>query len=456
MRNHSLLFLTCLLLFIAGPAKSGLNDELKGMFDDMINVTPGGSYDTQRRGVITGGSIVSRNKVVNPNLISFVPPGVKAGCGGIDLFGGSFSYINGAQFTQLMRSVAQAAVGYAFQLAIEGMCPTCAQVMTKLQKDIEFINSLMKNSCEAGKLIVDNTLRPGLESINETFKSNLSTKLSTDTGFVSDWFQAKEDKSSSPDKKAIDAGRADMFTGNVVYKSLNNANATTWFQHGDEQLKGVLMSLTGTYIAATKADNSGIEYNFKPSKIEPRDFIEGGMLTIYKCESGECLLPGDSTETIQVTGMRERVKKMVLGSGTCVGCTGGILRKMQERAGGAVFSPEEKQFIEATSPGAYGLLTKLAHEPGAAYVIAEQLTNVLAIELTNKLVDEMYDTVRNSIESSGKEMDTKMLATMRDRREKINEERRVVGQTIAGVSIVLSSYSDIEKDLRNNAFHKPQ
>lgn len=455
MRSR-LLFLICVLLLVSGPAKAGLDQELAGMFSDMINVTPGGSYETQRRGVITGGSIVSRNKVVNPNLISFVPPGAKAGCGGIDLYGGSFSFINSAQFTQLSRSIAQAAMGYAFQLAIEGMCPTCAQVIAKLQRDVAAINSLMRNSCEAGKFIVDNTVRPGLESINETFKSNLSTKISADTGFVSDWFQAKEDKSTSPDKKAIDAGKANLFTGNVVYNSLNNANATSWFQYGDEQLKTVLMSLTGTYIAAKKLDNSGIEYNFKPSKIEPRDFIEGGMLTIYKCESDECLLPGDSTETIQVTGMRARVRKMIFGSGTCPTCSGGILRKMQERAGGTVFDPEEQQFIEATSPGAYGLLTRLAHEPGAAGVIAEQLTNVLAIELTNKIIDEMYDTVRNAVESSGKEMDTKILATMRDRREKINEERRVVGQTIAGVSIVLNSYSNIENDMRNNAFHKTQ
>jgi len=456
MRKHTFVFILYLLFFIAGTAHANLDDEIKGVFDDMVNATPGGSYDTQRRGVISGGSLVSRNKIANPNLISFVPPGVKAGCGGIDLYGGSFSYINSAQLTQLMRSIAQAAMGYAFQLAIEGMCPTCAQVIAKLQKDIAFINSLMKNSCEAGKLIVDNTLKPGLESVNETFKSNLSTKLSTDTGFVSDFFAAKEDKGSSPDKKAIDAGRPDLFTGNVVFKSLNNANATSWFQHGDEQLARVLMTLTGTYIATKKDDNSGIQYDFRPSKIEPRDFIEGGALTIYKCESNDCLLPGDSTEVVQVTGMRDRVRKMLFGTGTCEACTGGILRKMQERSGGSVFDPQEKQFIEATSPGAYGLLTKLAHEPGSARVIAEQLINILAVELTNKLIDDMYDTVRNAVETSGKEMDSKMMATMRDRRDKINEERRTAGQTIAGVSILLDTYSTIDSDLRNNAFHKTQ
>jgi conjugative transfer pilus assembly protein TraH len=127
---------------------------------------------------------------------------------------------------------------------------------------------------------------------------------------------------------------------------------------------------------------------------------------------------------------------------------------MQERSGGAVFTAQEKAFIQSTSPGAYGLMTKLSHEPGAAFVVADQLTDVLAVELTNKMIDDMYDTIRTSLESTGHDLDTKMLALMRDRKEKINEERRVVGQTVAGVSIVLTTYSNLEKDLRNNAFHK--
>lgn len=163
MRNPSFLFLSrlvfffCLLLFLISPAKADLNDELKSTFDGLVNVTPGGSYDTQRRGVIAGGSISMRNKIVHPNLVSWVPPNLNGGCGGIDLFAGSFSYINGAQFTQLSRSIAQAAVGYAFELAIEGMCPTCAQVISKLQSEVAKLNSLMRNSCEFAKTAVNAT-----------------------------------------------------------------------------------------------------------------------------------------------------------------------------------------------------------------------------------------------------------------------------------------------------------
>ncbi|MDN4704685.1 conjugal transfer protein TraH [Vibrio parahaemolyticus] len=40
------------------------------------------------------------------NLVSFTPPSWKAGCGGVDMFGGSFSFINAEQLVTMMRAVA--------------------------------------------------------------------------------------------------------------------------------------------------------------------------------------------------------------------------------------------------------------------------------------------------------------------------------------------------------------
>jgi len=85
MKTLSLFLIT---LTLTTYAHAGLEDEMSGMFVDMLNATPGGYYDTQRRGVITGGNLATRNKVLHPNLVSFVPPSFKGGCGRIDLFGG--------------------------------------------------------------------------------------------------------------------------------------------------------------------------------------------------------------------------------------------------------------------------------------------------------------------------------------------------------------------------------
>jgi len=87
--------------------------------------------------------------------VSFVPPSFSAGCGGIDLFGGSFSFINMNQFVDLMRAVASNAAGYAFQLAINAMCPDCGNVMSDLQKEVQQLNQMFSNSCQLAQGLVN-------------------------------------------------------------------------------------------------------------------------------------------------------------------------------------------------------------------------------------------------------------------------------------------------------------
>ncbi|MCD2453467.1 conjugal transfer protein TraH [Methylicorpusculum oleiharenae] len=455
MNKCCLIFLVLLPPLIATPAQAGLNEELSGMFNDMINVTPGGSYETQRRGVITGGNISMRNKVVHPNLISFVPPNFKGGCNGIDMFGGSFSYINSEQLTQLMRSIAQAAIGYAFQLAIEGMCPTCAQIISKLQKDIAQINALMRNSCEAGKWITSTMAgSTGLQAWHDE-RMKKASSINTEHGYLSDFFDSQENQTESPAKTVIVQGSTDEITGNVVYEALETANAISWFDNGDTQLKMVLMSLTGTLIIDKNADGSDIKYDFRPPLIKVRDFIEGGSVEIYKCESAECLLPdGDNSQTITFDGMRTKVRKMLWGNGTCAACSGGIVRKLANRSGGAEFSNEEKQFIQATSPGIYGLLRKLAPEIQAAALVAERMVDIESTELTNRIVDEMFDVVRNAVAATGRPMDSSMLTVMRDTRLQFNEERRVSGETIQGVDSLINLQQNIVNSMRTPNHNK--
>ena len=81
------------------------------LFGSMTNTTAPGVFESQRRGVISGGSVVVRNRIMNENLVSMVPPSFQAGCGGIDMFAGSLSFVNADQFVQLLRSVAANAKG---------------------------------------------------------------------------------------------------------------------------------------------------------------------------------------------------------------------------------------------------------------------------------------------------------------------------------------------------------
>ena len=161
MRAAPLLFssaLVSLILSVSVPARADLAAELDTMFNSLVNVTDPTAHLGQRRGVLSGGSVVARNRLMNTNLVNVVPPSFEAGCGGIDLFAGSFSFISRDQLTQLFRSIASNAGTYAFKLALDSMCQNCGQVMDSLQKKIQALNSLFANSCQLGQGVVNDVV----------------------------------------------------------------------------------------------------------------------------------------------------------------------------------------------------------------------------------------------------------------------------------------------------------
>ncbi|WP_204340055.1 conjugal transfer protein TraH, partial [Rhizobium leguminosarum] len=79
------------------------------------------TYNSQRLMGVYGGSLSIRSPGRGINIVQFAPPRIDAGCGGIDIFFGSFSFINGAQFEQLLRSIAANATGFAVKAAIKLM-----------------------------------------------------------------------------------------------------------------------------------------------------------------------------------------------------------------------------------------------------------------------------------------------------------------------------------------------
>lgn len=142
-------------------ANANIQSQMDKMFEGMSNSTDAGAYETATRGVITGGSMRLRNKIVNAPVVAFRPPSFQAGCGGIDMFAGSFSFINAQQFVQSLRSIASNAVGvasgYAFKLALQAMGPTVANVIKDLQEAMQHLNGLMSNSCQLATGLVTDT-----------------------------------------------------------------------------------------------------------------------------------------------------------------------------------------------------------------------------------------------------------------------------------------------------------
>ena len=113
------------------------------------------TYNTQRRGYITGGNFSVRYQMNRDHLVSISPPSFKKGCGGIDLFGGSVNYLNADllidKFEQIMGG---ALATYAYDLALNVLCEPCAKELKSLEALVDRINQLQLDDCKASKALV--------------------------------------------------------------------------------------------------------------------------------------------------------------------------------------------------------------------------------------------------------------------------------------------------------------
>jgi len=97
-RAVAIFLLGCTIAPLPATARI-LDTDLSKLF--MSNTTSAGTFNNRDRAGVLGGTIALRTPIRAVNLVSFDPPRFNAGCGGIDLSLGSFSFISSEQLTQV-------------------------------------------------------------------------------------------------------------------------------------------------------------------------------------------------------------------------------------------------------------------------------------------------------------------------------------------------------------------
>lgn len=429
---------------LSSSAHAGLPQEMDKMFGSMVNVTAPRAYIGQRRGVLSAGSLTVRNKVTNTNIISFSPPSISAGCGGIDFFAGSFSFINGEQFQELLRNVASNALGYAFELALSSMCPDCTSIINELQDKIQKINQYMGNSCQLAKGLVN--MSP-LGAMAREKRAGAGT-AAANAGGTTDLFSALFSTSGkNPESIAADMGLQEQFTGNVVWASLKRSNVHTWYTHGDDALLRALMSLTGTIIVRYEAGGTGggsYKYEYKAPTLSVRDLLHGGTRAeVWNCADGsaENQCKQMTRVTTVIEGMRGRVFNILAGGAGNVGLIEKFARNISD------LSTREKAFVQNASTPIMAMIRNLAFEKEAAVGIANRASDAIALEMTMALIDAMVKSVENAVSSHGDIEHSEFAKRIIAVKDDIARERGQIADNLAGLASLTMMYSQARKSL---------
>jgi len=388
---------------------SGLDDAIGDMFDTSVNNAA--PYESQRRFGLVGGGFRARTPIHSIDIFNYAPPRFNAGCSGIDMFMGSFSFINMEQFTTLIRTIGANAIGYAFKTAVNAMCHECGAILADLQAEMNKLNQHLKNTCSVAQAIIDPLANPLTAKGEQT---RVGGMLKTAAGHATDLFSSInslfEDSNSATDSDS--EPEDNPFAGNIVWRALYGSDAADMIGSSANKLltKQYLMSITGTTIIPSKAADSGHDdgkkaYNgtWLAPTLTLKEIVNGNVDDIAKLKYLNC---ADSTDgplscqdvrpqTFDFIGIRGYVNSVLFGytadpqdASTTSIAADSIVGRIQSGTGS--FSNDQKAFFNMTKLPVLTWMLKVQQDPGAVQQIAVTAAPLIVDQLAISLGTAVY------------------------------------------------------------------
>ncbi len=436
---------------------SSVQSQMDEIFGDMTHTTQPGVFESQSRGVLTGGSFTTKSKIMDASLMHLELPSVKAGCAGLDMFGGSFSFINTDQIIQLLRTVAANAKGYAFQLAIEAVSASMGTNLENWQKKIQAMNSQLGNSCQLAQGIVNDSMDAmGLQSKHQTEASFLSIGK----GIKDDWFEQTQNtdgNSSFDDLQNHSPEDLKELTGNIVWQQLIENDVKGWFPGGDDELLEIIMTISGTYILEVLEKNRDGE---KKSPVAPRavagnskilkDLIDGSdEVEILLCGSAEgCTGFGTSgTKKVKLEGFTTKLKDALLGADG----KAGIVAKFRDPS--AKFEPQEEALM-SNLPSTTGFIIRQlsVSSPDSASDFVHNAAPVIALTMTYELISSFMHSARLSITNSKNAYKQAALDVLKESQTRLDSQYQVLKDDRGTLATLLEQYNSTIINVRRQKY----
>jgi conjugative transfer pilus assembly protein TraH len=359
----------CAFLGLPTLAQAQTSDWVSDWFSSSTT-TSAGSYQSQQRGYYTLGSFQGRWRLGNDYLVSATPPSYKVGCGGIDLFGGAFSYLDAEYLVEKLERIVQAAPAFAFNLALQEFCKPCVAAMEALEQITDQLNSMQINDCRMSQRLAAVMVNPGDESL-DALKSEVASTVSIGDGLrknTQSFMDAMRGANNTlPDdtKVALDGCdsvfRETFANGSIIYSISNRMGLSDYA----DTIRGVI----GDVIVTPVGNDYQIETPGPCARndlIDAADFVSGQFER--KSDTGVCT-PTGADAIVNIIENR----------------LDGILDRMQS---GTALTPADLAFIENSPLPVFAALRDAVIGGTAGNVVA-QLREPLAVAFGHKMMDDL-------------------------------------------------------------------
>lgn len=372
------------LLFTLGLYSGSL--QAGGWVDDWFDNSTsgyGGSYETQKRGYYSAGSYSGRWRMSNDYAMSATPPRIEVGCGGIDMFGGGFTYLDPEYMVEKFERIIQAAPAFAFELALTEYCKDCRTVMDTLTSITDQLNSIQVNDCQlsqmTGRFLAEKT-KAAYDSWQgeAAAKNSLSTDQRKNKQDFAEAVESGGGRAPDDTRTAIDACPQilkDIYTNGSV---VANSAQLVGLQGYADVMRGLLGDVIVSFDADANLYKTEVVESCKGNDtISPRDFIDGQF---------EKKNTNDKCESAGLTAMT-----------TVVGDTlDSIATKMEA---GTALTADETAFINR-SPIPIQNALRDAIAAGTVDETINAYTPILSMVFAHKTLDDLYKATLIAIEQA--------------------------------------------------------
>jgi conjugative transfer pilus assembly protein TraH len=380
---------------------ANMDSVLDGMY---TNITNPQALNSQLRGSISGGSVYLRTPVQGIQPIAIDPPRFSAGCGGIDLYLGSFSFITAEKLTQFLRSVAQNAAPLAFKMAIDTTWPLLGGLLDKFQHMAQMMNDSQRNSCQLATGIMTDAKVPG--DLEATMMKVIGNTTASAQGWADDFTKAFTSTQEKPSdnvrqaaqlKNEVDQTKPKFNElGNTTWNAMRQrSSAFKWnIDESPEVSKQIIMSMLGTTVRTAGAGNAEPDVKYYGQRIRLKDLVTPSDVTTkdtalgvpsWACnETIDCnIVTPSNITTYGITGY---VQNKMFGAPNAQQVTGGLgiigkLKTCSSATNTCGLNSSELAFLNSLGKiPAVGLLMQAQKIPGVIDTIAPEIVSQMVVE----------------------------------------------------------------------------
>jgi conjugative transfer pilus assembly protein TraH len=187
-----------------------------------------------------GGRVYQRVPIRNLQFANIEMPRFSAGCGGIDMYLGSFSHLSAEQLLDFLRATAMNATGVITQVALGAITPLLASKLEWAKGVIDQINGMNKNSCETAQHLVSGAA--GIATSGTAYDC-IQRRMIYEGMDSNEATEECDTEAKIANAQAGSPNSLPLFTGNLTWEALKRA-----LPDAPRDEREMIMSMVGTRI----------------------------------------------------------------------------------------------------------------------------------------------------------------------------------------------------------------